>query len=272
MVPTVMGFREVMKASQGHPAAQDARNRGFWAKTEGWPGTEPILTHFPSLCMGASKPCFLRCGLWASIILVTWNLAENQNCCFIQNYRIRICTLAKCPGKAHLVWEIAAVDASAGLEEPGRAVSRSDTLLKDQIPLSNLAANTSDCPAQGTHSIPTDPGNRIAWDHVSVLNLPIGRSTPTDVWASDGNLLAGWKASYFPATKGDFSSPSPWIKKASRMANYLIGNKVLSPTRPFSSDNKAICLAFYPSLVVTSWLTQVFTKRESCTKPASSRV
>ena len=29
MVPTVMGFREVMKASQGHPAAQDARNRDF---------------------------------------------------------------------------------------------------------------------------------------------------------------------------------------------------------------------------------------------------
>ena len=86
-----------------------------------------------------------------------------------------------------------------------------------------------------------------------------------------GNLLAGWKASYFPMTKGDFSSPSPWIKKASRMANYLIGNKVLWPTGPFSSDNKAIRLAFYPSLV-TSWPTQVFTKWESCTQPASSRV
>ena len=210
MVSTVMGFREVRKAPKGHPAAQDARNRGYWAKTEGWSGTEPILTHFPSPCMRASKPCFLRCGPWESNILVTWQLAEKQNCGFIQTYRIRICILAKHPGKAHSLWESAAVDASAGLEEPGRAVSKSDTLLKDPIPLCILAANTFDYPAQGTHSVPTDPANQIAWDHMSVLNLLTGRSTPADVWAADLAicLLAG-KPATSPWQRGTFPLQVP---------------------------------------------------------------
>ena len=60
-------------------------------------------------------------------------------------------------------------------------MSKSYTLLKDPIPLCILAANTFDCPAQGTHSIPTDPANQIAWDRVSVLNHLTGRSTPADV-------------------------------------------------------------------------------------------
>ena len=45
------------------------------------------------------------------------------------------------------------------------------------------------------------------------------------------------------------------------MANYLIGSKALSPTGPFSSVNKVICLAFYASLVI-SWLTQVLQNKK----------
>lgn len=152
------------------------------------------------------------------------SLLKMQNQGPTQTYRIRIYILTTSPGKAHSHGKRAGLHVAKGHGEPQRGVTKGWHPLNS--PLFILAANSFEHPALNPHSIPTDPGEPTPGDFVSTLTSPTRRSLSSRCVIRQ--LGTDWKMGCLPATKEGFSSRRPWTKKASRVANYLIGSKALT--------------------------------------------
>lgn len=183
-----------------------------------------ILPQSPHLSREVSKLCSFECGPQASRSVSAGSLLKIQNCGPTQTYCIRTCILRDPPGKTHLHGERAGVHVAKGYGEPERGV------IKEWHPvtplLSILPANSFEHPALDPHSIPMDPGDPVPGDFVSTLTSPTRRSLSSRCVIRQ--LGTDWKMGCLPATKEGFSSGRPWTKKASRVANYLIGSKALT--------------------------------------------